>query len=471
MKHQIFILLMMVFASYGQAQDEWSLERCINYALSHNLNIKQNALSVDFAEIDVSQSKHSRYPSLSGGANVSSNFGRTIDPVSNSFITENFFSNGFSLSSGVLLYNGSRISNSIKQANVDKDVAGYNLEQVRRDIALSVSNNFLNVLFAEENYSIAENQLQSSYDQLNRTRKLIAAGVRPANDSLDIKAQIANNEQGIIAAENNKVIALLNIKQLLNLDPDISMILTLPENVDMTTDPDLLDFATVYASALKRQPNIQAAELKVKSAAIGVDIAKAGLLPSVNAGGSIGTNYSNRGRRLDGLEEVIVNQELLINEMPVTVGFKQQMPQFSDNPYTDQLNENLSYGVRIGVNVPIYNNNIAKSNIERAKLNIVNAETQSQLAKNQLKTTIQQAISDGRASKRKLEAANKSRLAQQAAFDNVTKKLNAGNISTFEYISQKNALQRTEVNAVIAKYEYIFSLKVLDFYLGKLITF
>lgn len=467
MKKQLFILFFLSIISASQAQEEWSLLRCVEHALENNLTIKQAEINVDFADIDQKQSKHSRFPSLNFSTGVNSNFGRSTDPITNTNVTENFISNNLTLSSGVTLFNGFRIANSIKQSNLDSKASQYDLEQTKRDISLTVANNYLNVLFAEENLAIAKTQLETSKEQLTQTQRLIDAGVRPANEALDILAQIANNEQLVIGAENSKEIALLGLKQLLRLDPDVSMILSAPTDVTVESDPDLLTFKEVLNSAIQTQYNIKAAEVRVESSRIGEKVAKSALMPNITLGGSIGSNYANRAKRVDGFVTEQIDQTILINEMAVEISTFQDFPILSDNPYFNQLDENISYGFGVGLSYPIYNNYSNKANIERSKLNTLNAINQSEQTKDALKTTIQQALADAKASKRKLNASERSVEAQTASFNNAEKRFNAGTINTFEYVSIKNALLEAEVNAVLAKYEYLFAMKVLDFYMGK----
>ncbi len=466
MKRQLYSLLFLLFAFVSQAQEEWSLLRCIEHAIENNLTIKQAEINVDFAKIDETQSKHNRYPNLNFGSSLNSNFGRSTDPITNTNITQNFISNNLSLSSGVTIFNGFRIANSIKKSAIDTKASEYDLQQSKRDISLNVANSYLNVLFADENLAIAQSQLSTSQEQLIQTQRLIDAGVRPENESLDILAQIANNEQIVIGAENSKEIALLGLKQLLRLDPDVSMILTAPSDINVVSDPDVLTFNEVYNSAIQAQYSIKAADLRVESAHMNEKISKAGLMPNLSFGASIGSNYSNRGMSVEFLTER-VGQIIFINGIEAEIETDQEIPIFSDNPYFNQLDENLSYGFGLSLNYPIYNNLSNKLGVERAKLNIINAQNLSEQARDGLKTTVQQALADAKASKRKLNAAEKSVKAQQASFNNAEKKFNAGTINTFEYVSIKNALLEAEVNAVLSKYEYLFAMKVLDFYMGK----
>lgn len=462
------ILLLLLFSYVGQSQENWSLQRCIEYAIENNLTIEQAELGVQNADISVKQAKHNKYPTLNASSSLNNNFGRSINPVTNDFITQSFLSNNIGLNTGVTLFNGFRIANSLKQAKVDKNASMYDLDQSKRDIALAVANNYLSALFADENLAIAQSQLETSKEQLSQTEKLIKAGVRPANESLDILAQIAVNEQQVIAAENSKETALLGLKRLLRLEPEVSMILEAPTDVRVDSDPDLLTFSEVYNSALQSQPNVKAGESRIESARIGEKISKSGIMPRVSAFGSLQSNFNNKAQRFDDYEDFLVPTNVIIDgENSIIEEIRSLPTNISDNPYFNQLDENLSYGVGLSLSVPIYNNYSARLGIERSKINILNAENQNEQLKDQLKSTVQQALADARASKRKLNASERSVDASKASFENAEKRFNAGTTNTFEYVTIKNALAQAEVNAVIAKYEYLFALKIIDFYMGK----
>jgi outer membrane protein len=468
MNRLFILLLLMSFSVIGQSQENWSLQRCIEHALENNLSIEQAKIGVQLADIDVTQAKHNKYPTLNASSSLNKNFGRSIDPVSNDFISQSFVSNNVGLQTGVTIFNGFRIANSLKQAKIDQNASKFDLDQSKRDISLSVANNYLNALFADENLAIAKTQLETSREQLSQTEKLISAGVRPANESLDILAQIATNEQQVIASENSKVIALLGLKRLLRLEPNVSMVLEVPSNVNVESDPDLLTFSDVYNSALQSQSSVKAGNLRIESARMGEKISKSALMPRVSAFGSIGSNYNNKAQRFDNFNDIVIDTDVIINGDAAILGQQRSIPlSISDNPYFNQLDENLSYGIGLSLNVPIYNNYSARLGIERSKLNILNSENQNAQLKEQLKTTVQQALADARASKRKLNASEKSVDASKASFENAEKRFNAGTINTFEYVTIKNGLAQSEVNAVIAKYEYLFALKIIDFYMGK----
>lgn len=452
------------------AQDIWNLEKCINHAMQNNIDIQQGRLSIGQANISNKTAKHSRYPSLNASTNLGLNFGRTIDPTNNEFITQSFFNNGISFSSNVTLYNAGRISNTIKQSEIDQESANYTVKQSERDIALFVANSYLNVLFAEENLKNAVAQQNLNTEQYNQVESLINAGVRPANELLDLDAQVARGEQSIITQQNAITIAMLNLKQFLFLEPGYDMILDRPSDVEILSDSDVITFDEIYTSALSSQPGIRAAELDVRSAQMGEKIAKASLYPSVSLGGTVQTNYSNQGRKLDGFNIGTEDNQVLIDGTPSVITTPDISAILIDNPYVNQIEENLSYGFGLGVNIPIYNNYQVKAGMERAKLNTMSSAINVEREKNTLRTNVQQALADAQAASKSYQAAKKSRDAQSAAYNNATKQYDLGAINSFDYVNSRALLDNAEISLIIAKYDYLFKAKVVDFYMGRPIS-
>lgn len=454
-----------------QAQEAWDVERCINYAWENSINIQQALYGVEFEEVNKKQNEHSRYPSLSGSANVGINFGRSIDFLTNSVVTQSQVNSNYNLSTNVLLWNAGRINKNIEQSNLDLEAASQDVEQTKRDIALSVGTAYLNALFAEENLEIFNNSLALTKEQLTQIDKLISAGSRPRNDRLDIVAQMSNDEQQIVTAENNVQIALLNLKQLMNLDvaTDIKLVAP-PENIFIETDPDQLSFSNVFEQAVLNQPNIQAGETRLKSAELGVEIANTGKYPTIGLNGSIGSGHRNKAQVPVGIETETLSSNVLIDDNPSVITVQQPSTIFANQGYLDQLDANLGYGVGIGANIPIYDNYNTKASVQRAKINVLTTQAQNDQLLQTLRTDVQTALSNARAAKRAIKASETTVEARKASFENAEKKFNLGAINTFEYVNAKNQYDSSRINYIISKYDYLFKSKIVDFYMGKSIT-
>ena len=471
MKFIFAIFFTILSFNISSAQESWGLDKCIFRALEKSLTMEEMEYALQNSSFDVIGAKASKHPNLNGNASMSLNFGRTIDPTSNTFITKSFLANNYSLSSGVTLFNAGAINKSIAQSKKFYSASEADIEQSKRDLSLQVALLYLNVVFAEENLSLAKTQLMNTQNELDQIDKLINVGSRPANDRLQIEAQYAMNEQNIVIAQNSYDINILQIKQLLRIPLDTDIKLTRPDNINVTTDPDLLSFDEVYQKALDSYPAIKATNLRYEASEIAIDIAKTALYPTINAQASIGTNYSNQGKSVDGFIVERSTQEVFIDNQAVVFGIDNDIPILSNTPYTNQITDNISYGFGVGVNIPIYRNKTAKINIERAKLNQKSSQVGIERLKDNLKVTIQQALIDARASKKKLESTRSSLKVQKAAYENTKKRVELGSASTFELTSQQSQLESIQINELIDKFNYLFNMKVIEFYLGKPIKF
>ncbi len=462
----LFCLILLDQAN-GFSQKQFTLMECVEMALENNLQLRGIEFNKQNAEISLTQSRHAQLPNLGFSANFGNSFGRTVDPTSNSFISQSILSNGLSVNTGVLLFNGFRVQNTIEQNKLGTIAASKDIEQLRRDISLNVASAYLNILFANENIAIAENQLEQTMAQRDVMSRMIRVGNSPENAIFDLDAQIAQNEQTIVTARNSKDMALLTLRQLIRLDPTIPLDITTPT---VTPDVGFLEFLTIeelMESAFQNQVGIEAARLRVNMAEKGEKIASAGFYPSLTAGFNLITNFSNRFQQLAGFENSVSNLDVLINGQTVTVGFPNQTPVFEGIPYFDQLNNNLSYGVGLNLSVPIYSNYNVRAAKNRAVVATESAKNNLEIQKDNLRVTVMQSYTEAKAAKARYAASEKSFLAQSNVLENAKKRFEAGSINSFELVRVKALQEAAQNNLLIAKYDLFFRLKVLDFYLGK----
>ncbi len=474
----IFALLLLCFLfTETNAQNSWSLERCIQYAQQNSLSVKQAEYAVESAQLQEKSSRSERYPNLNASGSFGIQAGRTIDPTTNDFVNQSVSFNSFGVNTGLTLFNGFRIKNSIEQSQIDVKAALKDAESTSNNLALNIASAYLQILLSEEQESNATRQLEQANEQLSQTDKLINAGVLPQNDRLDILAQVALNEQTVVQAQNGVEAAYLALKQLLELEPNKEIKVEKPPIViPESANPDVLTLNGVYTQALTTQPQIEAGELRAQSAEIGIDIAKAGKLPSLSIFGGLSTNWSSAAKDFENPEITgppIITQgpavPVIINDVDATLSEFNVEPQFKFNnlAYGSQLSQNFGQNIGISLNVPIFNRFNNDINMERAELNIKNQQVTNQRAKQQLKSDIQTAIANARASKKSFEASTRAKEAAEAAFNNAQRRFDLGAINTFEFSTAKANLDRSEIDLTTAKYQYLFNLKVVDFYVGK----
>ena len=439
----------MVLMSFSaNAQEEWSLEQCLSYAIENNIQIKQSGLQTESARLDKTQSLAQLFPNLNASTGFNTNFGRSIDPGTNQFVNDQVNSNNFRVGSNVTLFNGLRLLNTFKQSQLDVLAAEYDLQGLSNDISMNIATAFMQVMFSEELLSVAQEQLDISSEQLERTRKLVNAGSLPEGGLYDVEAQYSSNELQVINAENALSAAVLALKQILNLPASTAFRIKRPE-VDMPLDGLAgKTVGTVYDHALNNWPQIKARETKLESARKSEQIAFATYTPSLTANASISTFYSSSFEDID---------LTTFERTPI--------------PYGDQLDRNLSESIGLSLSIPIFNGLQSRTSVKKARLGRMNAESQLQDQKNQLYSSVQQAYNDAQAAKRQFDASDKSVKATEKAFEYAEQRYGVGMMNSLEFNTASNNLARVKSELLRAKYDYIFKMKVLDFYQGKPITF
>jgi outer membrane protein len=465
-------LLLILLANAGAyAQKMWTLQDCVDHALKNNLQVKRNEITTEINQVAVTQNKLSMLPSVNGQAGRNWNFGRTIDPFTNLFTTQQVESDNLSLNGSVTLFNGFQLWNTFRQSELDYYASQSDLQKIRNDISLNVVSAYLQVLFAKEQLKVAQNRIEQSREQRDRVSKMVSAGTMVQGNLLDAESQLSNEELAAITAENTLANAKLTLTQLLQLpspdgfdvsDPGAGV----PETEILSMTP-----TQIYELALNNLPEIKSAETRIQSAEKGVTIAKGGLFPRVTAFGSLSSFYSSSSKRFSGS----TFQGFFPNGSITSSGDTVLSPVFSssldDNPYNKQLDQNFNKSVGLSLNIPLFNGFSTQSNIRRARLNLDNARLAAETTRNTVYQSVQQAHTDAQAARKRFEATQKNAVSFQEAYNYSEKRFNAGVINSLEFLTATNNLTRTKVELLQAKYDYIFRLKVLDFYAGKPLTF
>jgi outer membrane protein len=443
----------------------WSLTDCVDYALAQNLSVEQARLRSKIADNNLQTARLDYLPDLRLGNNLFWNFGLNIDPVTNQISRQSRQTANFQLSSNWILYNGGAKYNTIAQRNHDLKAAQYDYEAARNDISLLVASSYLQILLNKEIAAVAREQVRISGLQVERTRKLVKAGTLPEGELLQLEAQLARDEQNLISTENAVIIARLQLANILQLeDPDSFEIgtpdLGLP-NAEVLDRPA----ANVFEVAVDKQPAIRAAEMRVLSGEEGIDLAYSGYLPTLSLIGQVGTNYSDQIPNVTGSNPTVIpfgyvgstgEPVFVQQEVPVTDGIK---------PFNNQVSDNLNQLVGLSLQVPIFSRRAVANNLQNAKINANINKLNLEQAKNDLRQTIYQAHADAKAAKLQFEAASKSVTASQKAFDYARQRFEVGALNQVDFETAKNNLAAAQSQYAQAKFDFIFRIKVLEFYL------
>lgn len=471
LKKTIALAICMVAGFSTFAQDTWSLQQCVDYAIKNNIQIKQTQLNTELSKTNLTQSEASVLPNFNANASNYYNYGKTIDQFTNSFATEKVRSDRYSLQANVSLFNGLQAYNTIKQNQLNLSASKYDVEKMVSDISLYVASAYLKILFDMELLDIAKQQVLLSKAQVDRTKKLVDAGSVAKGNLLNIEAQTANEELQVVNAQNNLDIDYLSLTQLLELTDAKNFKIARPAVPELLNAEIKEDVGAIYQNALSNRPEIKSAEIKLKSAQKGISIAKGAYSPQLTMGGSYGSGYSGLSKRLVGEPSYGIAPTGYFTSSNEAVLGPVLLNSFEKTPYSKQINDNINKSFGFNLSIPIFNGFQVKSAVSRAKINTANAQLNLESAQKQLYKSIQQSYADAQAALKKYAATQIAVSSLRESFQYSEQRFTLGMLNPLEYNDAKNKLTKAESDLVQAKYDFVFKQNILNFYQGKPISF
>jgi outer membrane protein len=464
-------LIAILFVSVVSAQEKWDLLKCVQYAYDNNISIKQEDIRAQIAQFTYKQSNLSKYPNLNLTSNVGLNTGRSIDRTTNQFTTESIFYNSFNLQSNVDVFNWFSKKNTIAGNKLEAMAASAGVDKLKNDIALNIAAAYLQALLAKEQVNASKVLVAQTIDQLERTKKLVSAGSLPELNQLQLESQLATDSVTFITATGTEIQSLLLIKSLLNLDASVAFDIVTPPIDKIPIDPIAeLQPEVVYQLAIKNMPQQKLNNFRLLAAEKFANAAKGQLYPSIGAGIGFGTNYSsvkNSRTLLNTTDQRLKVGYVDVSNTPVYDTFS--IPTYSGffaNEYFRQISDNFNNGVGINISVPIFNGKSARINWQKQKLNVKSLSLQQDLDIMTLKQDIYKAYTDAMTALQKFNASTKAVEAAEKAYDFSLKRYNAELLNTIDLIISQNNLFRARIDRLSSQYDYVFKMKVLEFYKG-----
>jgi outer membrane protein len=440
----LFVFLLTVQVTVAQVS-LWTFQQCLDTALKRNISINQSRLTNEMNRIALAQSKANRIPSASANANEGLNFGKNINTTTNTFVIQTFNSTNFGVGSSLTLFNGLQNSRTIQQNSMIIEAGKYDIATIENTVTLNITTAYLQLLFAYEILSAAENQVASTLSQVERTEKMVNAGKIPESNLFQIKSQYATDKLSLVNASSQLDMAKVTLMQLMEIPVIDSFEIEKPDFGE-PTELVLQSNQEVFRKALSVQPQITGASIRTNSALLEIKISKGARWPRLNLSGNLNTNFAGSAR----------------TESSVNPG---------DQRFFPQLWDNVGGSLGLGLSIPIYSNRSIKSNIERANVNATSARLDEQNTKNQLRKSIEQACTDLRSSMNKFFATKEQYNSSMVSYKNMETKYNVGMMTAIDYLIEKNNFFQSESKLIQSKYEYIFNTRILDFYQGKPINF
>lgn len=466
-----FVLLSEASISQSTTTDKWDLRKCVEYALQNNISVKQADLQIRFAKLDLQQSKWNQYPFADLNGSMGYSAGRNQDPTTFSLITTGYLFSNYTLQSSVDIFNWFTKKNNVvvKDLNLQATEAG--VDKAKDDVALNVAVGYLQILLANGQANLALIQVEQTRSQLESTRKQVDAGKLPELNAANVEAVLATDSASLVAAETSVHQYTLQLKAILNIDAAAPFDVETP-SVDLIPVESLADLQpeAVYQLALANRPQQKVDNLNLKAALKNVDVARGAMYPTFSLFGSLGASYNNKSKKV--VSKAQINPPIgtvTVNGTDYTVfpTAPYDQPIYGNFSYFDQLNQNFRQSIGLGVSVPILNGGSLRAGWERSKLNVRQVELQKELNSTTLKQDIYKAYYDATAAIQKFNANKKNVETSQRAYDFAIKRFDVGLLSTYDLRTTQINLLQAKANLLYSQYDYLFKIKLLEFYKGQ----
>jgi outer membrane protein len=445
MKRFLYLLVVAFISLSGiQAQKTWTLEECIKYALDKNIQIKRQQLTHEIDEQNFNQSKYNMLPNLGAGFTHNLNSGKALNTDKYVWENKNFQEGSMGVQANVTLFNGFQMQNSIKFFKLSMQKSLADLEKAKNDISLNVALGYLDILYNTELLEVAKSQIEVTLLQVERNKKLVEVGNVARGTLLEIQSQAAREKVNVTNAKNALDISYLNLSQLLELDSVGNFQITKPELLSVEENKILESVMQIYTVAVSRMPQVKSSELNLEVQKANLAIAKGKYSPSLTMSGLYYSRYS-------ALATDPLNPS-------------------SKYTYMNQLKDNQYKQLSLSLNIPIFSKFQTRTTVSNSKIQVSDAEITLVQIKKTLYKEIQQAHADALASFDNYTSRKEAVLSSEEAFKYSQQKFDVGMISAVDYNLAKNNLTKAKSDLIQAKYQFIFKVKVLDFYKGSALT-
>ena len=437
------VLIFLSIQSVWAQRKVWTFQQCLDTAIQRNISVNQTRLTNEINKVNLKQSKANRIPGISASANEAFNFGRSIDPTTNNYVSEDYNSTSFAINGNLNLFNGFQNNRIILQNKMNIEAGMSDIEKAKNDVILNITTGYLQVLLYYEILAAADTQARADIEQVNRTRKMVNAGKVPELNLYQIQSQLATDNLAVVNAQSNLDLARVTLMQLMEVPVVDSFDVAIPD-LSEPSGALLQSNAEIYKKALAIMPEITSASIRTNNALQAIKIYEGARWPSLSLNAGMNSNYASRSTK-----------GTFLNSEPY--------------PFTEQIWDNISQNIGLRLAIPIYSNRQIKSSIEIARINSMNAQLNEQNTRNVLRKTIEQAYTDLKNSLKKYEATKEQLSTAEISYKTIETKYNVGMVTAIDFLVEKNNFAQAQSNVIQSKYNYIFKSKVLDFYQGNTI--
>ncbi|MBR1687807.1 MAG: TolC family protein [Prevotella sp.] len=438
---KVFILMAALLATTGSAQQKWTLEDCINYAMQNSITLKKSKLQMASATEDLRQSKANLLPSLSLSTNQSLGYRPWLDSGTstvtngtvNTKVSKTYYNGSYGLNASWTVWNGNQNRNQVRLSEVAEQQAELDWTETANSIQERIAQLYVQILYMTEAISVNKQSLETSRLNEQRGQQMVEVGKMSKADLAQLTAQRATDEYNIVEAESNLANYKLQLKQLLEITDEQPFDIEVPQTSDAQALADIPSLISVYEAALASRPEIQNAELGIRSSNINIDLARAGKLPTVSLTGGVGTNTAS----------------------------------MNSNSWGKQVKTNFDASVGATVSVPLFDNRKTKTAVNKAQLQHQQSVLDLQEAQKQLYATIESYWLDANTNQQKFKAATANVESEQLSYDLLSEQFRLGLKNIVELMTGKTNLLNAQQNKLQSKYLTILNQQLLQFYKGE----
>lgn len=427
-----------------KSQKRWSLRECVDYAVKNNLQVIQNEYSKQTQEANLKIAKKNYLPTVSGSIGNTVSFGQTSFGTGS--LRNDVFRNSANLGAEVLVYNNGRLDKTVRKTQYDLEASLYDVETIKNDISLQIAQQYLTTLLNKEIVKISESTVANAKKQYDKAKITTSVGTTAQTVLAEAEAALAREKQNLKTAEINVGRSLFALVQLLQLS-DYKNFDVEDVSVPDQLTPELTSVDEVLTTAYTSQPQIKAAESRIRSAEAQTEVSKTAFWPTVTASAGIGSFYNNL------LNTDITSYDLLQN------------PIYERNLF-GQYKDNFGQQAALSVNIPIFNKGITKLQVEQSKINESVAKNSLEQQKQSVRQSVQKAQFDVDANYEAYLSAVEAEKSSKLSMDFAEKSYAAGRTTIFDLNVARNNYANAQGSVAQAKYNYLFSLKLLNFYAG-----
>ena len=423
------------------SQKKWSLQECVNYAVQNNLQVIQGSFNNKIQDNTLQIAKRQYLPGVSATANVGGNFGQGRDTFGATNRNDNF-SSGANVGADILLYNNGRLEKNIRKSQYDVEAGSFDLQKIKDDISLQIAQQYLSILLNREITKISESALTNAEDLYKRAKITTDVGTTPKTILAEAEAALAREKQNVKTAQINTERSLFTLAMLLQLpnykDFDIQFV-----DVENRLDAPLFSAENIINKAYENQPQLKAAESRIKSSEAQTEITETAFWPTISANAGIGTSYFYRLKAVDFAGNTIQQRN-----------------------FFNQFGDNFGQQVGVSANIPIFNKGITKLQVQQSKINEDLAKNALEQSKQDVLQNVQKAQFDAESNYEAYLAATEAEKSSKLAVDFAEKSFEAGRTTIYDLNTARNNFANAQGSVAQAKYNYLFSMKLLNFYAG-----